>query len=121
MRISDWSSDVCSSDLPDERAGEPARRRKAAVDHHAMIADTMPKQQRGARRDKEEKDCRRRDEEEAGDQCNRHHATAPDDTWNIGADAAVARIGAGVRTQEIDRIGIIIAAHPPHPFSYEKT
>src|SRR3546814_6035749 len=23
MRISDWSSDVCSSDLPDDQAGEP--------------------------------------------------------------------------------------------------
>src|SRR3546814_4445916 len=36
MRISDWSSDVCSSDLRESAAGIEARlARQAAVDHHA--------------------------------------------------------------------------------------
>src|SRR3546814_1807276 len=37
MRSSDWSSDVCSSDLINARANEKAKKRKAARDK--MLAD----------------------------------------------------------------------------------
>src|SRR3546814_19216762 len=35
MRISDWSSDVCSSDLPDRRAGRGHHR--VGLDHVAVL------------------------------------------------------------------------------------
>src|SRR3546814_1414573 len=39
MRISDWSSDVCSSDLPEARCVEPAQREEASRgdgEHHEI-------------------------------------------------------------------------------------
>src|SRR3546814_19293330 len=42
MRISDWSSDVCSSDLPSEAAGEPRRSLLAVLHLHGAAADAAP-------------------------------------------------------------------------------
>src|SRR3546814_19456342 len=61
-----WTGHADEGAEPDERAGEPARRRKAAVDPHAMIADNMTKQHPRTRRYHEAKDCRRRHEKGAG-------------------------------------------------------
>ena len=57
-----WPGHADESAEPDERAGEPARRLEGAVDHHPVIADAMPKQQRRAGRDKKEGDSARRQE-----------------------------------------------------------
>ncbi|WP_260581397.1 hypothetical protein [Sphingopyxis sp. PET50] len=97
---------------PDKRARQPARRLEAAVDHHPVITDAVPKQQRGAGGDEEERDRPRRDEEGAGDQRDERHATIPRDARRVGADGAGNRIGPGFVDQEIDRMGIVIAHHP---------
>src|SRR3546814_10525622 len=41
MRISDWSSDVCSSDLPDQAADWPDHRRFRDRHRRAVVRDRM--------------------------------------------------------------------------------
>src|SRR3546814_4960118 len=49
MRISDWSSDVCSSDLRAEAVGGAQREGERAVPAHRMAGDPLPRQVGGGK------------------------------------------------------------------------
>src|SRR3546814_5635548 len=89
MRISDWSSDVCSSDLDRQRGDRPARRRRAFhPEHHPAYPGGDDARRSGAGATGE-----------SGDRCARALS---------GADAAGAGIIGGGRGREDLALTILV-------------
>src|SRR3546814_7169235 len=92
MRISDWSSDVCSSDLDRQRGDRPARRRRAFhPEHHPAYPGGDDARRSGAGATGE-----------SGDRCARALS---------GADAAGAGIIGGARGREDLALTLLVTPH----------
>src|SRR3546814_7781862 len=88
MRISDWSSDVCSSDL----RARPRRDRRAAVDRRARLSHPRPARRAGGAR------VRRALPRPAGDDTRRHIDPRTPDLPRLAARADQGDPGEGMTT-----------------------
>src|SRR3546814_5293971 len=87
MRISDWSSDVCSSDLRDERLRRHQHRHDRH--HHDAATDASRRSDEGGDRAEDDKGYRRRESDVGRNQPLDHICVEPEE--EIGLQGLIAR------------------------------